>query len=92
MVINQISSSTAIFCSYFLVYDDDNEHIPKNSSLVVRRMPAKSAATSLIARLKGNIRGGTTAATLVYYLLLFIWVSSVLTVIFNFLKIKYCFF
>jgi len=26
-------------------------------------MPAKSAATSLIARLKGNVRGGTTAAT-----------------------------
>jgi hypothetical protein len=49
------------------VFDVDDEYIPKNSSLVVRRMPAKSAATSLIAKLKGNARGGPTAATLVTF-------------------------
>ena len=57
--------SYAHFYSFFwhwLVYDVDDEYIPKNSSLVVRRMPTKSAATSLIARLKGNFRGGSVAS------------------------------
>ena len=35
-------------------YQDDDEYIPKNTSLVVKRVPAKTAATSLIARLRGG--------------------------------------
>jgi hypothetical protein len=39
------------------VYENDDEYVPKNSSVVVRRMPAKNAATSLISRLKSSKPG-----------------------------------
>lgn len=38
-------------------YVEDDEVVPKNASLVVKRIPAKNSSTSLIARL--NIRGYT---------------------------------
>ena len=49
-----------LFLSFlFLVeYQDDDEYIPKNTSLVVKRVPAKTAANSLIARLRGGLTGG----------------------------------
>lgn len=35
-------------------YFDDDEMIPKNASLIVRRVPAKNSKTSLIARLNNR--------------------------------------
>ena len=43
--------------SFLPEYQDDDEYIPKNTSLVVKRVPAKTAATSLIARLRGSANG-----------------------------------
>ena len=40
-------------------YVDDDEMIPKNASLIVRRVPAKNAKTSLIARLNNRMAAMT---------------------------------
>ena len=42
-----------------IVYVDDNEMVPKNASVVVKRVPAKSAASSLISRIN-NLYGSRT--------------------------------
>jgi DWNN domain len=39
------------------VYGDDDEVVPKNSSVVVKRVPAKSSASSLMARINGMAAG-----------------------------------
>jgi hypothetical protein len=41
-------------------YVDDDEVVPKNASVVVRRVPAKSAKTGLMARI--NTRGLLTGS------------------------------
>lgn len=39
------------------MYGDDDEMIPKNSSVVVKRIPAKSAQSSLMARINAMASG-----------------------------------
>ena len=38
----------------FLEYTDDNEVVPKNSSLIVKRIAAKNSKAGLLARLSGR--------------------------------------
>ena len=43
---------TLIFLHHFLDYIEDDEQVPKNSSLVVKRMPPRTPGSSLVARLR----------------------------------------
>ncbi len=41
----------------------DDEIVPKNSLVVVKRMPVKDKSQSLVFRLRGNVRNGVSGAT-----------------------------
>jgi hypothetical protein len=38
---------------FLLEYKDDDDYVPKNSSLVVKRVPVTNASKSLVSKLKG---------------------------------------
>jgi len=47
-----LNLSSRLQIIYFIVFVDDDEIVPKNASVIVRRVPAKNANLSLIGRLK----------------------------------------
>lgn len=51
-----ITMIIVVFNYVLLVYKDDNEFIPKNSMLVVKRVPVTHGSLSLISKLRGSQR------------------------------------